>query len=166
MCSDERPRPLSACPLPHLSSATTNHHSEFVTLIDRHHQTPFRVFTVSSVLAFLVHLFLPHSVAMIEPSGSGERAPLLRRSEASSASSSSASKSSHVLPDTESDSRIDKPVTISWSRGTLIVCSIGLLIFLQGTLVITRIIMEKIAGFRRGWSDPNPSERIVCNEDL
>ncbi|KAF2470938.1 MFS general substrate transporter [Lindgomyces ingoldianus] len=69
---------------------------------------------------------------MVDVSNSTERDPLLQRP-GSSSSHSSASKSLASVPDAErngKDGAVDK---ISASRGALICCSIGLLIFLQAT---------------------------------
>ncbi|KAF2656143.1 hypothetical protein K491DRAFT_692345 [Lophiostoma macrostomum CBS 122681] len=71
---------------------------------------------------------------MTDAGSSREDAPLLRRPVSRDASVSSSLKSSSTLPDTESNGKDGNAVTLSWLRGSLIASSIGLLIFLQGTL--------------------------------
>ena len=68
---------------------------------------------------------------MAEPSSTNsERSPLLPQS--LTASTSSASKSSGALANPEVTQQNNPAPTISALRGTLVVVSIGLLIFLQG----------------------------------
>ena len=72
---------------------------------------------------------------MVEANGSGERAPLLRHSPSSGTLSSIAKSSRSVqsVSDAERNGEDGEASTMSRSRGALIIASIGLLIFLQGT---------------------------------
>ncbi|ORY12418.1 major facilitator superfamily domain-containing protein [Clohesyomyces aquaticus] len=70
---------------------------------------------------------------MTTASSSTEREPLLRQAGSSSTSLSSAPKSSNSLPGADENGKDAFTVKISTSRGALIVCSIGMLIFLQAT---------------------------------
>jgi hypothetical protein len=72
---------------------------------------------------------------MVEANGSGERDALLRHSPSSGTLSSIAKSSRSVqsVSDAERNGEDGEASTMSRSRGALIIASIGLLIFLQGT---------------------------------
>ena len=88
---------------------------------------------------------------MAEPSSTNpERSPLLPQSP--TASISSASKPSGALANLEATQQNGPAPTISALRGTLVVVSIGLLIFLQGTSqgeIIFTLLLLNISAFAK-----------------